>query len=251
MGIEPHNRRQSDQQPIINEVDERDSVSYEEFGGNNDYVNCPTCQGTGRVASSQTQQLVALIPYDDERLKPKKTALWVVIGMSFAICMCAILCGLLVYFLIPRIITVQVMPIIRNNITFADDSSTHINFTIPIKLSNPNFLFANFSSAVGQISFMKSQVGTIKEEAFQILAKRSEEIWHNITVPVVFSKQNHLDWISGWCNPTSMGTKTISVHIQLSTNVTFRGAPQQTAISHLCYVSCDPDTISNANCMNA
>ena len=50
MGIEPHNRRQSDQQPIINEVDERDSVSYEEFGGNNDYVNCPTCQGTGRVA---------------------------------------------------------------------------------------------------------------------------------------------------------------------------------------------------------
>jgi hypothetical protein len=73
--------------------------------------------------SSQTQQLVALIPYDDERLKPKKTALWVVIGMSFAICMCAILCGLLVYFLIPRIITVQVMPIIRNNITFADDSN--------------------------------------------------------------------------------------------------------------------------------
>ena len=39
-----------DEHPIINEVDERDSVSYEEFGGTQDYVNCPTCQGTGRVS---------------------------------------------------------------------------------------------------------------------------------------------------------------------------------------------------------
>ena len=25
-------------------VDERDSISYEEFGGDHDYTNCPTCQ---------------------------------------------------------------------------------------------------------------------------------------------------------------------------------------------------------------
>ena len=33
--------------------------------------------GTGRVPRTQQQELVALIPYDDDRLKPKRTALWV------------------------------------------------------------------------------------------------------------------------------------------------------------------------------
>ena len=84
-----------DRAPIINEIDEPESCSYEEFGGDHDYVNCPTCQGqsnhkytcrlvyikdnvgTGRVPRTQQQELVALIPYDDERLKPKRTALWV------------------------------------------------------------------------------------------------------------------------------------------------------------------------------
>ena len=45
--------RESDCEPIVaaNEAFERDlsQVSYEEFGGTQDYVNCPTCQGTGRV----------------------------------------------------------------------------------------------------------------------------------------------------------------------------------------------------------
>ncbi len=39
-----------DQHPLIAEFDERDSISYEEFGGTQDYVNCVTCQGTGRIS---------------------------------------------------------------------------------------------------------------------------------------------------------------------------------------------------------
>ena len=39
-----------DQRPLIAEFDERDSISYEEFGGTQDYVNCVTCQGTGRIS---------------------------------------------------------------------------------------------------------------------------------------------------------------------------------------------------------
>ncbi|KAK2522313.1 Tmem106a [Columba livia] len=36
-------------------------------------VNCPTCQGTGRIPREQERQLVALIPYGDQRLKPRRT----------------------------------------------------------------------------------------------------------------------------------------------------------------------------------
>ena len=35
---------------------------YEEFQGREDYTNCPTCQGIGRVARKNLNELVALVP---------------------------------------------------------------------------------------------------------------------------------------------------------------------------------------------
>lgn len=114
--------------------------------------------------------------------------MWVTIGMIFAVFFCATVCGLSVYFLIPRSIEVILLPIVRENITFADDSSTHINFTIPLRLSNPNFYLANFTAAESEISFMTSQVGSVKDHKFMIIQKRTSEIWHNITCAVAFSR---------------------------------------------------------------
>ncbi|KAG7282960.1 hypothetical protein CRUP_028477 [Coryphaenoides rupestris] len=45
---------------------------YVEFTGR-DSVTCPTCQGTGRIPRGQENQLVALIPYSDQRLRPSRT----------------------------------------------------------------------------------------------------------------------------------------------------------------------------------
>ena len=39
------NNNENDRAPL---VEERDSISYEEFGGDHDYVNCPTCQGKAK-----------------------------------------------------------------------------------------------------------------------------------------------------------------------------------------------------------
>ncbi|KAM6376432.1 transmembrane protein 106B isoform 2-T2 [Alca torda] len=49
---------------------------YVEFTGR-DSVTCPTCQGTGRIPRGQENQLVALIPYSDQRLRPRRTKLYV------------------------------------------------------------------------------------------------------------------------------------------------------------------------------
>merc|ERR1712170_66733 len=105
----------SDRIAIIDQVDDRtDSISYEEFGGDHDYTNCPTCQGTGRVPRTQQQELVALIPYDDDRLKPKRTALWVTLGVVTAVLACGLVAGSLVYILVPRTVVVEFIPPIRN-----------------------------------------------------------------------------------------------------------------------------------------
>ena len=67
---------------------------------------------------SQQQELVALIPYDDDRLKPKRTALWVTMGVVCAILACGLVAGSLVYILVPRTVVVEFIPPIRNNVTF-------------------------------------------------------------------------------------------------------------------------------------
>ncbi|CAD6196479.1 unnamed protein product [Caenorhabditis auriculariae] len=36
-------------------------------------VPCPSCKGSGRIPKEMEETLVALIPFDDERLKPKRT----------------------------------------------------------------------------------------------------------------------------------------------------------------------------------
>ena len=37
------------------------------------FVICPTCQGSGEIPRELEKQLVALIPYGDQRLKPRHT----------------------------------------------------------------------------------------------------------------------------------------------------------------------------------
>ncbi|XP_048466712.1 transmembrane protein 106B isoform X2 [Rhincodon typus] len=75
---------------------------YVEFTGR-DSVTCPTCQGTGRIPRDQENQLVALIPYSDQRLRPRRTKLYV----TSSVVLCLLLSGLAVFFLFPRSIDVS------------------------------------------------------------------------------------------------------------------------------------------------
>jgi len=238
-----------DQRPLIAEFDERDSISYEEFGGTQDYVNCVTCQGTGRISSSTSQQLVALIPYDDERLKPKKTAVYVTLAISGAVLACGVIAGLLVYFMMPRPVEINMVGFERSGADFNPETkSLEMTFRIPLLTKNPNFSSANLTSTDGTLSFMTSQVGKIKDKQFHILPSRSMQTWQNITTSIIFDQSNHLTWIYEWCQNES--ARILSLNIHINVNVTVRGTVQQTAIQQLCYVSCDPqkpDSQSNCN----
>ena len=65
----------------LNHLSVNPSLSYVEFSGPNDYVNCHSCQGTGIVPKEAQEGLIALIPHDDDRLKPKRRAFYIGIGI--------------------------------------------------------------------------------------------------------------------------------------------------------------------------
>uniref|UniRef100_A0A3P9K062 Transmembrane protein 106 N-terminal domain-containing protein n=1 Tax=Oryzias latipes TaxID=8090 RepID=A0A3P9K062_ORYLA len=75
---------------------------YVEFTGR-DSITCPTCQGTGRIPSEQVNELVALIPYSDQRLQPQRTKLYV--GLSVLLCL--LVSSLVAFFLFPRSVVVE------------------------------------------------------------------------------------------------------------------------------------------------
>ncbi|XP_019355949.1 transmembrane protein 106A isoform X2 [Alligator mississippiensis] len=96
-------------------------------------VNCPTCQGTGRIPREQEKQLVALIPYGDQRLKPRRTKLYV----SLAVVICLLMSCLIIFFLFPRSINVQPAGLNASSIAFdAAISSIILNMTIYYMVSN-------------------------------------------------------------------------------------------------------------------
>ncbi|TMS22236.1 Transmembrane protein 106B [Larimichthys crocea] len=63
--------------------------------------SCPTCRGTGRIPRGQEDQLVAVIPCNDVRLKPRRTKLTVCVSMG----LCLFVCCLILFFLFPRSVT--------------------------------------------------------------------------------------------------------------------------------------------------
>ncbi|NWI14096.1 T106A protein, partial [Crypturellus soui] len=104
--------------------------------GSRSCVNCPTCQGTGRIPREQEKQLVALIPYGDQRLKPRRTKLYVCLAVST----CLLMTSLCVFFLFPRSITVLPAGLNASSIGFdATTTSISLNMTNVLNITNNNF----------------------------------------------------------------------------------------------------------------
>ncbi|PAA53558.1 hypothetical protein BOX15_Mlig016159g2 [Macrostomum lignano] len=100
-------------------------------------VNCPTCNGTGKVPRDSEREYVALIPLSDKRLKPRRTVLW--IGVTVSICLLLLIgtfCSL--FFLLPRsIVLTSTKPLLQPYAVYFShrervmtmDIQNHVNLT--------------------------------------------------------------------------------------------------------------------------
>ncbi|XP_060059425.1 transmembrane protein 106A isoform X6 [Erinaceus europaeus] len=105
-------------------------VPYEGIAGAS-FVTCPTCQGSGEIPQELEKQLVALIPYGDQRLKPRHTKL----SVFLAVLLCLLTSSLIVFFLFPRSVVVQPAGLNSSIVTF-DEADIHLNITMFYAVSN-------------------------------------------------------------------------------------------------------------------
>ncbi|CAJ0562859.1 unnamed protein product, partial [Mesorhabditis spiculigera] len=77
------------------------SNDYTELRSGN--VLCPSCKGTGLIPRELEETLVALIPLNDDRLKPKRTVWWVLLGIAIVL----VIAFIVVFMLIPRAVDIM------------------------------------------------------------------------------------------------------------------------------------------------
>uniref|UniRef100_A0AAY5EVZ7 Transmembrane protein 106C n=1 Tax=Electrophorus electricus TaxID=8005 RepID=A0AAY5EVZ7_ELEEL len=154
-------RSRSHEDSSLDGLDRQDDIAtfpYVEFTGR-DSVTCPTCQGTGRIPSGQVNELVALIPYNDQRLQPQRTKLYV--GLS--VIMCLLVSSLVAFFLFPRPVLVEDGGVQSVIVLFDHERSrVLINMTVSASLifHNGNFFTMLVDSVSGQVLYMKTIIGT-------------------------------------------------------------------------------------------
>ncbi|CAL8283073.1 unnamed protein product [Merluccius merluccius] len=96
---------------------------------------CPTCRGTGRIPRGHEDMLVAVIPCNDVRLKPRRTKLYVCISMAI----CLLLSCLILYFLFPR--SVVLIPVaVQSVLVFFSPNNVRMEITNVINITNENFV---------------------------------------------------------------------------------------------------------------
>ncbi|XP_023400408.1 transmembrane protein 106A-like isoform X2 [Loxodonta africana] len=89
------------------------------------FLTCPTCQGSGQIPRDMEKQLVALIPYGDQRLKPRHMKLF----LFLAVLMCLVTSALIFFFLFPRSLAVQPAGLNSSTVAF-DEADIHLNITM-------------------------------------------------------------------------------------------------------------------------
>nr|XP_012598677.1 transmembrane protein 106A isoform X2 [Microcebus murinus] len=127
------------------------------------FVTCPTCQGSGEIPQELEKQLVALIPYGDQRLKPRHTS-----------------------------IIVQPSGLNSSTVAF-DEADIHLNITNILNISNSNYYpitvtqltieVLHLSLVVGQVSdSLLLHIGPLASE--QIFYAVASRIWDENTYKI-------------------------------------------------------------------
>nr|XP_039273630.1 transmembrane protein 106B-like [Styela clava] len=215
---------------------ERD-FGYIEFDGS-DGKTCPTCQGTGRISRRQEDELVALIPYHDKRLKPRRTTMYVML----AIIVCLIICGLILFFILPRSVKITEGKIANYSVNINTNlSSTVIIATNQYNITNTNYFHVQITKISVEAFFDQVQVGTGKlKHGPVVVPPLTNNFPVNITVQMTFDKTNQLDFMSSLCTNDKRRVHDIVIKFQATQTSKYLSHTEQDTISSYKYIDCSP-----------
>ncbi|XP_041479303.1 transmembrane protein 106B-like [Lytechinus variegatus] len=207
--------------------------TYEELS---DGFACPTCQGTGKIPRDRADDLVALIPYSDARLKPRRTLRYVLLSIF----LCASLAGILIAFLLPRPISFEQKGKVATVYTSYNQTVPTMTLVLETKFDiyNKNFVAIDGQSLTITGSWSEQVIGTnitVLDSSVHVPGRQNFELSGNVTV--TFTE-------SAWVSHCVEGTITHLIYMEFIATFQYglMSQSQQSTLTYYKAVSCRPIT---------
>ncbi|KAI7797020.1 transmembrane protein 106A [Triplophysa rosa] len=201
---------------------------YGSVNGDGQSDRCPTCQGTGRIPRGQENQLVAVIPCSDQRLKPHHTKLYVCISVG----LCLLICSLTLFFLFPRSMDMSTVELQSSMVYFTSDT-VKIVVTNKLNITNHNFVSIQAEDLNVQALILEKVVGKTKFINVTRLPPRSHK-----TITVVSDIVIDDTGLNNYCKSHAIQIHTLFLHLQLTINVSYLSHSEQMSRDAYEYIDC-------------
>ncbi|KAH0517422.1 Transmembrane protein 106C [Microtus ochrogaster] len=223
-----HRKKDGNPEDLQAEREQEEAIAqfpYVEFTGRNS-VTCHTCQGAGYVPAEQLNELVALIPHSDQRLRPQRTKQYVLLSVL----LCLLASGLVSFFLFPHSVLVDDNGIKVVKVTFnKQDSLVVLDVMATLKIRNSNFYSVAVTNLFSQVQYMKAVAGTYMTTNVSVIPPRSEHL------P---SDSVHMCGCSFFCTVPAILVHNIMIFMRTSVQISYIGHTSQSAVETQHYVDC-------------
>ncbi|NXG56269.1 T106C protein, partial [Hemiprocne comata] len=208
---------------------------YVEFTGQ-DSITCPTCQGTGCIPTEQVNELVALIPYSDQRLRPQRTKLYVLLSVL----LCLLISGLVIFFLFPHSVLVEDDGIKVVQVWFDKKNSlVLLAITATLRIRNSNFYSVTVTSLTSRVQYMNTVVGTQQITKVSSIQPLSDKLV-NFTVKVELG--GPFSYVYFFCTFPKVKVHNIVIFMRTSVKLSYIGHGTQSTLETHHYVDCSTNS---------
>ncbi|XP_028267300.1 transmembrane protein 106B-like [Parambassis ranga] len=221
----------NEKQPIIEkDAHKRRSSSRRHSSG--ETVDCPTCQGTGRIPRGQESKLVAVIPCNDQRLRPRHTKLYVAASVG----VCFLVSTLVLFFLFPRSVILSPVAVASSFVYFTE-TDVQINITNVLNITNKNFAEVQTYNLTVQALNVDTVVGTVTVKNVTSVKPLSIKTY-SFMIPVKLTDPG----LSNFCRNPSFPVHILYLHLQMSLTVYYLAHYEQLSVDTYEYIDCGANT---------
>nr|XP_005291963.1 transmembrane protein 106C [Chrysemys picta bellii]XP_005291964.1 transmembrane protein 106C [Chrysemys picta bellii]XP_023962107.1 transmembrane protein 106C [Chrysemys picta bellii]XP_023962108.1 transmembrane protein 106C [Chrysemys picta bellii] len=231
--VSSRQRRENDDDLLDSRDREEDIAKfpYVEFTGR-DSITCPTCQGTGCIPTEQVNELVALIPYSDQRLRPQRTKLYVLLSVL----LCLLISGLVIFFLFPHSVLVDDEGIKGVQVWFDQKNSIVIlAITTTLRIRNSNFYSVAVASLASQVQYMNTVVGSQQITNVSRIQPLSDKL---VNFTVKSEMGGPFSYVYFFCTLPKVKVHNIVIFMRTSVKISYIGHVTQSSLETYHYVDC-------------
>ncbi|TRY55153.1 hypothetical protein DNTS_032643, partial [Danionella cerebrum] len=192
------------------------------------WLDYGSINGEGQSDPCQENQLVAVIPCSDQRLKPHHTKLYV----SISVGLCLLICSLILFFLFPRSMDMSTVELQTSMVYFTTDTVKMV-VKHEMNLTNQNFVSITANNLSVQALIFETVVGKTKFPNVTVLPPRSQK-----TITFIADIVIDDSGLNNYCKSRAIQIHTLFFHLQLNIKVSYLSHSEEVSTDAYEYIDC-------------